>query len=309
MRADAPARCAPRGGRNRSSMGSDRIMGSIRLPAQWPRSVPMRRADRAERRSLDYRAPADRAASPPLPAAHAPAPSRRQERVPPQAAHDADDGRHRRRDHRVRPAAHDRRRVVRRRRTRARSARLVTRSAVSLVFSLPLTYAQKIRQVPGVRVGVVGQLVRRRLHHRAQFLSAVRDRRADAISTCIPEFVLSAGRAQGVPDRPQGRGRRPQARRAVRLEGRRPDSAARHDLSRAPGRSRCAASTTAPSKGTDQSTFFFHWDYLNETIKKLYPRRGDQTGVFIVAARAIPQQAAEVSRRSTRRSGTRSPRR
>src|SRR6187455_483020 len=31
------------------------------------------------------------------------------------------------------------------------SARLVTRSAASLVFSLPLTYAQKIRQVPGVR--------------------------------------------------------------------------------------------------------------------------------------------------------------
>src|SRR5690349_22552006 len=30
------------------------------------------------------------------------------------------------------------------------SARLVTRSSVSLVFSLPLTYAQKIRQVPGV---------------------------------------------------------------------------------------------------------------------------------------------------------------
>src|SRR5258705_2003516 len=31
------------------------------------------------------------------------------------------------------------------------SARLITRSSVSLVFSLPLTYAQKIRQVPGVR--------------------------------------------------------------------------------------------------------------------------------------------------------------
>src|SRR6476469_2064112 len=30
------------------------------------------------------------------------------------------------------------------------SARLVTRSSVSLVFSLPLNYAQKIRQVPGV---------------------------------------------------------------------------------------------------------------------------------------------------------------
>src|SRR5260370_33516845 len=31
------------------------------------------------------------------------------------------------------------------------SARLVTRSSVSLVFSLPLTYAEKIRQVPGVQ--------------------------------------------------------------------------------------------------------------------------------------------------------------
>src|SRR6266498_6122369 len=31
------------------------------------------------------------------------------------------------------------------------SARLITRSSVSLVFSLPLTYAEKIRQVTGVR--------------------------------------------------------------------------------------------------------------------------------------------------------------
>ena len=30
------------------------------------------------------------------------------------------------------------------------SARLVTRNAISLTFALPLTYAQRIRQVPGV---------------------------------------------------------------------------------------------------------------------------------------------------------------
>ena len=30
------------------------------------------------------------------------------------------------------------------------SARLVTRNAISLTFALPLNYAQKIRQVPGV---------------------------------------------------------------------------------------------------------------------------------------------------------------
>ena len=60
------------------------------------------------------------------------------------------------------------------------------------------------------------------------------------------------------------------------------DSAARHDLLRATGRSRCAASTTARTRSTDESTMFFHWAYLNETIKKIYPRRADQTGVFIV---------------------------
>ena len=64
------------------------------------------------------------------------------------------------------------------------SARLVTRSSVSLVFPLPITYARE--DPPGGRrqVGRVGQLVRRRLHVRTQFLSAVRDRRARRISTC-----------------------------------------------------------------------------------------------------------------------------
>src|SRR5947207_9585763 len=47
-------------------------------------------------------------------------------------------------------------------------------------------------------------------------------------------------------------------------------------------------------RGTDQSTFFFHWDYLNETMKKQFPRRADQTGVLVVQLKD-PQQAAEVS--------------
>src|SRR6185437_10726724 len=38
-------------------------------------------------------------------------------------------------------------------------------------------------------------------------------------------------------------------------------------------------------EGTDTSTFFFHFDYLNETIKRQYPGRGDQTGVFIESLR------------------------
>src|SRR5689334_9389676 len=39
---------------------------------------------------------------------------------------------------------------------------------------------------------------------------------------------------------------------------------------------------------------FFHWDYLNESIRKTFPRRADQTGVFVVGL-SDPGRAAEVS--------------
>ena len=42
---------------------------------------------------------------------------------------------------------------------------------------------------------------------------------------------------------------------------------------------------------SDTSTMYFHWDLLNEMVKRIYPRRADQTGVFIEQLRD-PQQAA-----------------
>lgn len=40
---------------------------------------------------------------------------------------------------------------------------------------------------------------------------------------------------------------------------------------------------------------YFHWDYLNEEIKRKYPRRAEQVGVFIIQI-ADGSRAAEVSR-------------
>ena len=40
--------------------------------------------------------------------------------------------------------------------------------------------------------------------------------------------------------------------------------------------------------------FYFHWDYLNEEIKKRFPRRAEQAGVFIVGI-ADGSRAAEIS--------------
>ena len=34
-------------------------------------------------------------------------------------------------------------------------------------------------------------------------------------------------------------------------------------------------------ESTDERLFFFHWDYLNEWLKKTAPRRADQVGWYI----------------------------
>jgi putative ABC transport system permease protein len=47
-------------------------------------------------------------------------------------------------------------------------------------------------------------------------------------------------------------------------------------------------------EGTDTSTFYFHFDYLNESVKRQFPRRADQAGVFIEQLRD-PEEAAVVS--------------
>ena len=46
----------------------------------------------------------------------------------------------------------------------------------------------------------------------------------------------------------------------------------------------------------DETQFFFHWDYLNETVKKRFPRRADFVGFYVVEIRE-PSQAAEISER------------
>jgi putative ABC transport system permease protein len=45
---------------------------------------------------------------------------------------------------------------------------------------------------------------------------------------------------------------------------------------------------------TDTSQFFFHWDYLNETLRQRAPQRASQVGIFVVEVADV-DRAAEVS--------------
>ncbi|RQR52703.1 ABC transporter permease [Burkholderia sp. Bp9002] len=174
----------------------------------------------------------------------------------------------------------------------ASNARLVTRNAISLVFPLPVSYENRIRGVDGVtlvaRSNWFGGIYREPKNFFAQF--AVSDNYLDL----YPEFILPAQqRADYVRDRKGC------------LIGR--------QLANQFG---FKVGDVIPIKGTiypgtwdfvvrgildgrDESTItrqlIFHWDYLNERVRKTTPRQADQVGVYVFGI-ARPDDAAAISR-------------
>jgi len=169
------------------------------------------------------------------------------------------------------------------------SARRVTRSSVSLVFSLPLSYAQKIRQIDGVdSVGWAnwfGGIYINERNFFAQFAIS------EAYLDLYPEFLL-----------PDDERRAYMADRLGAIAGRKlADKYGWKVGDQIPLRGTIYPGTwtfnlrgiyDGAEEGTDTSTFFFHFEYLNEAIKKQYPGRGDQTGVFIESLRNAEDAAA-----------------
>jgi putative ABC transport system permease protein len=172
------------------------------------------------------------------------------------------------------------------------SARLVTRSAVSLVFPLPLNYAQKIRQVEGVSsvawANWFGGVYVSERNFFAQFAMS-----GASYLDMYPEFVLADEQRKAFL-----------ADRVGALAGRKlADKFGWKIGDQIPLRGTIYPGTwtftlrgiyDGADEGTDTSTFFFHFDYLNESVKRLFPRRGDQAGVFIEQLRD-PDEAAAVS--------------
>ncbi|KVR09916.1 ABC transporter ATP-binding protein [Burkholderia ubonensis] len=174
----------------------------------------------------------------------------------------------------------------------ASNARLVTRNAISLVFPLPVSYENRIRGVDGVtivaRSNWFGGIYREPKNFFAQF--AVSDNYLDL----YPEFILSA----------QQRADYKRDRKGC-LIGRQLASQFGFKVG-----------DVIPIKGTiypgtwefvvrgildgrDESTItrqlIFHWDYLNERVRKTTPRQADQVGVYVFGI-ADPDDAAAISR-------------
>jgi len=162
----------------------------------------------------------------------------------------------------------------------ASTSRLVTRNAISIIFPLPISYKEKIRQIEGVKIVSYGNW----------FGGIYIDEKNFFANFCVdpktyfelyPEFVLDPLQKKAFLADRKGfvAGRKLAAKYGWKI------------------------GDTVTLKGTiyqgnwdfvlrgiyhgrdetvDESQFFLHWDYLNETMKKIAPSRADQVGFYMI---------------------------
>lgn len=174
----------------------------------------------------------------------------------------------------------------------ASNARLITRNSISLAFSLPVNYQARIRGVDGVttvaRSNWFGGIYQEPKNFFPQF--AISDNYLDL----YPEFVVPPEqRAAYTRDRKGALiGRQLADQYGFKIGDVLPIKGTIY-----PGTwefvVRGIFDGSDDTKVTRQ--MLFHWDYLNESIRKTTARRADQVGVYILGI-ANPDSAAAISR-------------
>jgi putative ABC transport system permease protein len=172
--------------------------------------------------------------------------------------------------------------------------RLVTRNAVSLIFPLPLSYLPKIQAVPGVvRVAYAywfeGIYIDKK-NFFPQFAASL-----PGYLDSYPEYLIPADqKAALASDR---RGALAGRKLATRFGWRLGDAIVlKGTYFQGEYRLVLRGIYTGRDPNTDETQLFFHWDYLNETLKKTVPDQADKVGWYLVRV-ARPDLAAPVSAR------------
>ena len=172
------------------------------------------------------------------------------------------------------------------------AARLISRNAISLTFSLPVSYLERIRQVEGVKsVSYANWFGGVYISEKNFFPNFAIEPKS--YLELYPEFVLSPGDERAfVTDRKGCVAGRKLAQRFGWKVG--DNIALKGTIYPGTWEFVLAGIYRGAEPSTDENQFFFHWDYLNETLKKTVPRRADQVGVIVLGLKN-PQTAAETS--------------
>jgi putative ABC transport system permease protein len=172
------------------------------------------------------------------------------------------------------------------------ASRLVTRNSISLIFSLPISYKDKIRQIQGVKTVSYGNWFGGIYIDEKNFFAnyAVEPK---TYLELYPEFVIPPDqKAAFFRDRKAAVAGMKLAKKYGWKIG---------DLITLKG-------TIFPGnwdfilrgiyKGRDQTVdetaFFFQWEYLNETLKQTVPGRADQAGFYMIGV-TNPNMGADVA--------------
>jgi len=172
------------------------------------------------------------------------------------------------------------------------ASRLVTRNSISLVFSLPISYKDRIRQVNGVQTVSYGNWFGGIYINEKNFFPNFAVEMENYLKL-YPEYVLSPDQLAAI-----------RRDRKACVAGRKVAERFGWKI----GDSIVLKGTIFPGtwefvlrgiyrgrdKNVDETQMFFHWDYLNETVKKLVPRRADQVGFYMVGV-TDPSLAADVA--------------
>ncbi|MGO4376686.1 ABC transporter permease [Pseudoduganella sp. RAF19] len=174
----------------------------------------------------------------------------------------------------------------------AAATTLVTRNATSLVFPLPLSYEARIRAVDGVSgVGYAnwfGGVYQDPKNFFAQFAIS-----GKSYLDIYPDYLMpEADRAAFLRDRKGAIvGRKLAEQYGFKVGDIIPIKGTIY-----PGTWEFVvrAIYDGAKTTTNTATMFFHWDYINEAIKRQAPRRANQIGVYVVEIRQ-PEDAASIS--------------
>ncbi len=172
------------------------------------------------------------------------------------------------------------------------AARLVTRNSISIIFSLPLSYKEKIRQIPGVKdISYAYWFGGIYISEKNFIPNFAVD--AKTIFDLWPEFVLTESQKN---DFLRDRKACVAGRKVAKKYGWKIGDTITLKGTIFPGNwdFTLKGIYKGAYKGTDETQFFFHWDYLNESLKKTTPYRADHVGWFTVNV-AHPDLASEVA--------------
>src|SRR5688572_16367 len=168
--------------------------------------------------------------------------------------------------------------------------RLITRNAVSLVVPLPVHYREKIRGIDGVKMVAGANWFAGVYQEPKNFFPQFA---VEPISyfSMFPEFRIPGDEFSAFLRDRKGA---IVGRKLAQTHGWKVGDAVPLKGTIFPGNWEFVirAIYDAGEAKTDTSQFFFHWDYLNETMRSRAPQRANQVGIFIVEVADVDRAAA-----------------